>query len=336
MRREYGQSLGEYFLLASLIAVVSIGALSFFANDFSATLPGLLDRIFGGGGQGASATSTSSSGNSSSSGNVASGFPSGVSTTGITLTTAGGTVINLANYPSNLANAVETAGGNGTTNVLLANLEQIINGLEAAGELDEAQINLLKNLANQGHRLAEIQKAAEAFDQAFFDSGSSSSDSYREFDFQYNGGLNTPYSNPNASTLDNLVRDLNVSDKSSQNLENLDPVVLNAQTGFWEYNPDNNNLTSSEIGSFVHLYQEAVNQGVLDDPSLKQLVTGIGSDILEISESYTDSLYKRNDRNNAEYSSNPPTESFIIDASSELSNSSASAICAAGGGISCN
>ncbi len=333
MRREYGQSLGEYFLLASLIAVVSIGALSFFANDFSATLPGLLDRIFGGGG-GASATTTSGGGSSSSSGGTvaSASFPPGVSTTGITVTTAGGTVINLANYPSNLANAVETAGGNGTTNVLLANLEQIIHGLEAAGELDATQINLLKALANQGHRLSEFQQMAETYDQSLIAGGSTTYPSGGTFN--YAGGTHV-----NAGSFDifgGISSALNVS----SHLFDLGTLGTVTQVTHTSTNPQwvetsgttlgGFPVSGDEAGLFIHLFQEAQSQGALNDPAIQQLVTALGNDILDVTGGHNTSLMFRSS------GADLTATTFNEDAGSMLSSGSASAICAAGGTVSCN
>ncbi len=127
--RNKGQSLTEYTMISLLIAVATILTLNLFSTELNASLPNLIDRIFNGGGgpldnriaTTAAPTITTDNGTT----------VTGLST--IQVTTANGTVINLPNYPTDIVNAIETAGGNGTTEILLASLSKLINDLEAAG-----------------------------------------------------------------------------------------------------------------------------------------------------------------------------------------------------------
>ncbi len=339
MRKECGQTLGEYLLLAFLIAVVSIGAMSVFASNFSSSLPGLIDNIFNGGGSGVSSSSGAGSGTTGAS----SGLPAGVSGTDITVTTAGGTTFTIPDYPTNLQEAVETAGGNGTTNLLLGNLESIIQELEASGELTPAQINLLKDLANQGHVLAEYQQMAEDFDQMVAASGATSYSDYYAMTgmttvnggvFNYGGSSYIPAGTFDLSGGDGIGGGLNVSSmvidlgtlgSVTQIIgSNGDPVWTESVTGGFP-------IAGDEAGQFISIFQDLKSAGVLDDPALGQLITAIGNDIIDVTGNQLDSLTER------QFADDLTVTTFNESGVGALDGAgSASAICAAGGTVSCS
>ncbi len=85
------------------------------------------------------------------------------STLTVSFTTSTGETISLP-YVNNIAESIETAGANGTTTLLLSSLDTLTAHAEILGELDSKQINSLKNLANQGHRMALIEQTIETFE----------------------------------------------------------------------------------------------------------------------------------------------------------------------------
>ncbi len=75
--------------------------------------------------------------------------------------TADGKTITIPNFPTDLAAAVEVDGGHGTTEKLLASMEDWIQAMVDAGEIDQTQANALKALANQGHSIGNNIKFYE-------------------------------------------------------------------------------------------------------------------------------------------------------------------------------
>lgn len=79
----------------------------------------------------------------------------------VQITLSDGSVIEFENYPSSVSQSIEAVGVNGTTELLLANMESLIRQLQDQGKLTEEEANLIKGLANRGHELAEVQGLIE-------------------------------------------------------------------------------------------------------------------------------------------------------------------------------
>ncbi|MEB3287128.1 MAG: hypothetical protein VKJ04_06460 [Vampirovibrionales bacterium] len=77
------------------------------------------------------------------------------------LTLGNGQYLDLSDYPVDVGQAIETAGANGTTNMLLATLESVIQQAIASGAVTPDGGNQLKALARQGHNIANIQAQVE-------------------------------------------------------------------------------------------------------------------------------------------------------------------------------
>lgn len=63
--------------------------------------------------------------------------------------------------PKETAQRIQVAGANGTTREMLASFEKWIQQMRDAGEIDDTQANKLQKMANDGHYLANAEKALE-------------------------------------------------------------------------------------------------------------------------------------------------------------------------------
>lgn len=146
--KQSGNSLVEYVLPVAIIGVLLFSTLSFF--------PGLmknnLNRSVG------DSALTLNNQNSELSIRQWGKNPNLQS---IQLTLQDGSVITLDNYPMDLAQALEVDGTNGTTDLLANQILQLAQLLKDKGEISEAEFNQFSGLANQGHRLASIQRLLE-------------------------------------------------------------------------------------------------------------------------------------------------------------------------------
>lgn len=61
----------------------------------------------------------------------------------------------------NMKGMVETAGANGATRALAGDIEMMAYGMLAAGTITQEEANALFELANRGHRIAEVEQLAE-------------------------------------------------------------------------------------------------------------------------------------------------------------------------------
>jgi hypothetical protein len=147
-----GQSLNEYGIAFALIVVVAIAGLVTLGNRSNQMLTQSNQVLFDnpGGGSGSARQMAGLLG-----GRPAPGL------TQVQLRMADGTLLTLDNYPANLSKSIETVGGNGTTQLLLANLRSLAKQLVDQGKISQDEYNRMEALANQGHRLASIQKLLE-------------------------------------------------------------------------------------------------------------------------------------------------------------------------------
>lgn len=182
-----------------------------------------------------------------------------VSLTDSVLTLRDGTRIDLSRYPSDIGASVATSGANGTTTLLLAQLTNITDQLKAAGKLTPTQENLLRNLANQGYRMSEIESLIE---RAF--ANSSNLQEFNAMQHTFEGRV---------LTTQQLYSLLGYNRDGFPDNSAFDP--MQAATA----NPENR--------AFLELYQQVQASGVLTDPTLNTLVTGMSTEILKIAE-YTE------------------------------------------------
>lgn len=76
----------------------------------------------------------------------------------------------LSTLPEDYVTFVETSGVAGTTNTLVAAIEEIIAQAEAAGAAGTMDTNLLKELANYGHNIASLESQMETNAQNYLNS----------------------------------------------------------------------------------------------------------------------------------------------------------------------
>lgn len=141
-----GQSLQEYALPVALIALVALGSLTLLGNQIQF---GLNNWMPGGTAQNSPPSSPAIVANNPA---VIPSFGQGFQN--LSLTLQNGQKVSIANYPTNLAEAVETIGPNGTTEQLGKALEAMADALEKD---HPDQANLLRALANSGYDMANQQ-----------------------------------------------------------------------------------------------------------------------------------------------------------------------------------
>ncbi|HEY9687923.1 MAG TPA: Flp family type IVb pilin [Coleofasciculaceae cyanobacterium] len=163
--RQQGVTIPEYALIGLGVVIAAITAITLLGGTVSQSFANLGNAF---------------SANASNSPTALAGTPTGggggtadpsaptAPTTGaggigsISLTTADGVQITLDGFPQNIKDAVQSTGTNGTTFLTANQLTTLTSQLQDAGAVDSAQAGMLADLANQGHRMAEIQQAIES------------------------------------------------------------------------------------------------------------------------------------------------------------------------------
>jgi hypothetical protein len=151
MKHQAGNTLLEYSLIGSLIALGCVAGLLGAGKNFAAMISGLKTEMSAHNQLAAAASKKAAILSSTTS-------PSGTSSVS--------TLLNLtpqeqALLEQPLAEKLQTTGANGTTELLAKQLEVVAAELLAEGKITEAQSNTILSLANQGHHLAELEGMVE-------------------------------------------------------------------------------------------------------------------------------------------------------------------------------
>ena len=163
-----------------------------------------------------------------------------------------------SSYPTDMKNIIQTAGGNGATQMMADLIRQVGEHLLAKGELNEEQANAFFGLANQGNYIANIEKLVE--------------DAYKsgQTSITFEGQSYTPFE---------LSRKVGWID---------DP------TGTYPFNVNNPNIDeavnravdyrSDTLQTFFDRYQTLKNSGALNNPEVQQTIGALTTQIAYLSE----------------------------------------------------
>lgn len=278
--KRQGQSVSEYAIPLALLAVVAIGILSAIGNNVSGMFAGTIKvktPVQSVQSLGAPTTTASLLGTSSPQQAAAissSVGPAAPGTYNLSLRLSNGAQLQLTGYPSNISESIETIGTNGTTEKLLAVLEQTIAKLEASGA-DPVELQNLKNLANAGHKIAKSQADIEI---SYQDGGPRF---YNRFNPEASRlglqGVNAlnfcPYCGATGNTVPLNREELAVYNQ----LANKNVPYVDEDQGGTAYR----NYAGPDLYQFIKEYTLATKTGLLrDNPEVKAIVAALSQPIM--------------------------------------------------------
>lgn len=155
---------------------------------------------------------------------------------------------------NNISHLVQTIGANGATDFLASTISAYVQQLLNHGELTEAQAHILQQLANEGHRLAKAQEAMSAISTP------------HPTNFTFEG---QQYSTE--EVLGNLTWHEYDSTSGSKFQQEISTVLVT-----------NPKTQDSLAQRFRDLYQQALNSGALDDPSVKTKISYMAVEIANL------------------------------------------------------
>lgn len=159
-----------------------------------------------------------------------------------------------------LKTKLQTTGANGSTNVLANQIEKAAALMLANGTIDEAQYDILMKLANQGHKMAEIQGLI------------SDAMSYTNGDVAAFNSMKFTLDGQNY-TANELAKMIGFDGPSPVDFASAD--ILGSPLG---------GTTGSAVSGFLDLYNQAVASGALSDPALKATVDSASTQIASLGE----------------------------------------------------
>jgi hypothetical protein len=171
-----------------------------------------------------------------------------------------------------LRTSIETAGSNGTTRKLLAAFLASLQRLQEEKGLDPAVVDEIAELANRGHRLAELQRAIE--EAAALAGGDMARYAAARVQFegrQYNIVQATALTMHNGET--NRATDLYEETR----------VLSPATRELFGIGPDST-VMGRPFLEFVQYYETLEQKGLLADPDIHRLVSGLAQDVKTLSQ----------------------------------------------------
>jgi Flp pilus assembly pilin Flp len=241
MMNASGNTVSEYGIIAALIMAVCLGSLQLMGSN----LDGVMNQFAGSlklKSKPALAESITVNPQDSSSQQVS------TANQVWTFQTTSGFKLNLQSYPQNIEKAIITAGANGTTEIILGNLNSLIRQLQESGEITKEQASLLTALSNQGHEIAKIEALLETTQ-----ANSTSRSEFLNSKITYNGQTYTPVT--------------------------LADEIMSALT--YGYRP----VRGPQIQKFLDLKAQASAQGALKDPTINKIITLMTNQIIAIANS---------------------------------------------------
>jgi hypothetical protein len=164
----------------------------------------------------------------------------------------------LALLQQSLADKLQTTGANGTTELLAKQLAAAAAQLLAEGKIDQNQYDILMQLSNQGHKMAQIEGL---FSQAAIQANGDP-EMLKNMRYTIDGATYT------GAELANLV---GYGGPTVEYFAN--NSVLNAAS-----------MANPETAKFLSLYQQALDSGALSDPLARSTVDSAATQIASISE----------------------------------------------------
>ena len=177
---------------------------------------------------------------------------------GLTFTLPNGATVTLGNYAGSPAQLVETMGIAGTTISMASSIQQLAQQLRDNASLTESQYDTLIRLSNRGHDIAMVQGQLESLIQA----NGGNLIGLKNHAFLLNGQTTTVEKAYSAIGNDNMV---------AERMDSIDNVI-----NVTDINDPDNPFTNA----FLKTYQEALTDGSLNDPAIKQVIDELALNIL--------------------------------------------------------
>ncbi len=258
---QHGQSLTEYGLGIGLVALISLAGLTSLGGNLKIALENMIPKptppvavsvaLPGGPAKGSGSSSSSQ----------------GPTQTGAPVSFSGNSVIKPADFTTNLTSTVTTLGANGTTFELAKQLNAMSAKMLASGEISETEANKLYALANQGYRLANLEKQVE------------------------------DASKRNSSTGAFLASSINFDGKTYTMPQVASLIGFGTPTELRQDIKANNNYmletndASPETLAFINLYQDAINSPNLQNSEAKGVVSQLSSEISYLTDDVSNLIY---------------------------------------------
>lgn len=262
------QAMTEYMIGASLIAVISIGALFALGNNLDDLLKMLLPAP--------PKTMTANAGKPISV-DVAAPPVSNIPDVAVPPTSpTGANAVSVSDYSGSLTSIVSTVGANGATSQLAAQLVALAAKLKESGQISDEEANKLVSLANQGFRLADLERSVEEASKT-----KGSTQAFLQSSINFDGKT---YTIPEVAGLIGFGSPTDLT----QDIQNNSNYML-------ESTPSS--TAAPETLAFLNRYQDVINSPNIQNSEAQKVVSQLSSQISYLSDAVSNLIYGANDPN---------------------------------------
>lgn len=265
-----GQALSEYGLGIGLVALVALAGLTNLGGNLKVSLEKMLPQAP----PPLAATAPPAISPAAGSGNT--GTPGALPIAAVAGRPAafnGTSIIQPANFTTRMTGTVATLGANGTTFELSNQLKSMAGKMLESGEISEAEANKLYALANQGYRLAALEKLVE------------------------------DASRSHSSTAAFLASSINFDGKTYTMPEVAGLIGFGTPTELRQDIVANSNYmletkdASPETLAFINLYHDAISSPNMQNSPAKGVVSQLSSEISYLTDGISNLIYGAYDPN---------------------------------------
>lgn len=245
--------------------------------------------------------------------------------TTVALVLPNGGLIRLDQYPRSLSQSIETVGTDGTTTLLADNILSLAKQLLEKEEITQEQFNNLSDMANQAHRMGELQSLVK---QAASDANG---DREKFLGMKLSYG---PFSGMKPDEISFLAGRTHQGGGINPSLvnsvpEDLQATLLHYEPSLLAFNERAYQWSDIKVGpemlQFLQFSKAANDSGALKNPAVKQFVDLMAGDVFSVANNFnfqTSSISTFEDYNPAQLEQNM---------ADSYTHHDAMAICSAGG-----
>jgi hypothetical protein len=276
-----GNTITEYALIGCLVIVFSIVALQLLGSNFNTAMAKIKNDMKS---KNQATVTALLAQKAAMAGQIAAGL----------------SVSEQAILASSLTSKLQTTGANGSTEVLAKQIEAAAEQLLKEGKIDQSQYDILMKLANEGHKMAQIQGLV--------------SDAMK-------------YANGNVEVFNGMAFTVDGQSYTAPQLAQMLGLNGPAPADFASANilsVASGGTTGGALGNFLDLYNQALSSGALSDPLAKSTVDSASTQIASLGELTEDIVW------NVQNGMSMDTTSITELTSQSATSMASSNICTAG------
>lgn len=220
-----------------------------------------------------------------------------------------GTMTYIDDVPRNLGQSVETVGASGTTELLVAALHSLGIQLKEADEISNQEAQLILQLAQQGHKIAELQRLVEQAIKASNGNPEQLGNKSIPFDGQIYSAMELAY------LIGDALPDVHKGSDFESFFKQYRDTALSGENGL-----AGNHYVGTVRHDFLQLFQQVQGSSLVENEAVGNLVNQLSTDINQLAQVFSENTHKT-------FLGEYPASEFQKKVASELTDTKSGQIC---------